>query len=47
MESLNDITGSVGMGGDLLAADECHGYYTFVEVYVGVVSEDLVEEVER
>ena len=46
MEGLNDIAGGVGVGGDLLAADEGHGDYAFVEVDVGVVGEDLVEKVE-
>ena len=46
MESLNDIAGGVGVGGDLLAADEGHSHYTFVEIYVGIIGEDLVEKIE-
>ena len=31
----------------MLAADEGHGDYTFVEVDVRIVGEDLIEKVER
>ena len=35
------------MGCNLLSADEGHGDYTFVEVDVRIVGEDLIEKVER